>query len=211
MHYVPPQKSEIGDAAAVKQPVRAVWNRLVDKLAADFFIIDKLDEDTRTINVSFKTSPAAAYVDCGTTTRKFIGVDGQESVFTYKTADNARYQVARDDRVYLTDRNTSVTGHADIALEPENGETKISVSVRFNFSTMYEVSQLGRNAPMLRKLTQPASFTTKTPYVGPIITCRSNGEIEQRVLEYAHGGRLRDQRELKWHYREAAHTEELPS
>lgn len=189
MSYLGPVRQTIQNTATVKEPFDVVWSRLIEKLAGDFFVMNNADKASRIINLSFKANPAIRFVDCGTTKRVFVDKDGNDSVTTYETAGNARYSVNQGSKIYTNDRKTALSGRADIVVKAGKNETTVSVTAKYTFTTTYEVFNEKGKPIGIKKSTAPARFTTGSPYLGDVITCRSNGSVEKRILSHAMGKR----------------------
>lgn len=189
MSYLGPVRQKIQSSATVKEPFDVVWNRLIEKLAGDFFVMNNADKASRIINLSFKANPAIRFVDCGTTKRIFVDKNGNEAVTTYETASNARYSVNQGSKVYTNDRKTALSGRADIVVKAEGDQTTVSVTAKYTFTTTYEVFNEKGKPIGIKKSTAPARFTTASSYFGDVITCRSNGSVEKRILSHSLGKR----------------------
>lgn len=134
----PPTENLPENNVIIDQPFNSVWDKLVGKLSASFFVINNIDKESRLINISFNSNNPEKYVDCGVTERTFsFGKENRN--YSYKVAGNSSYKYAGKwgpyqnlPAIFNINRKTSLEGRINIYVAPVNkNETKVSVNIRY--------------------------------------------------------------------------------
>jgi hypothetical protein len=206
--YVPPSVSA-GQSTdvSVGEPFDAVWDRLVSRLAAGFFVINNIDKASRLINVSFSSDSPEKYVDCGRSTRQF-SFKGEERTYVYNVAQDSNYKVAGTWGPYNNlpsvaeiYRDVSVEGRINVYVAPRTQrETRVSANAKYVLRVTTNGSGTAYNAfgtPVqhfpVPSSSSDISFTTaeagsKNWGAGSAVervACRSTGALEETLLNMA--------------------------
>jgi len=206
--YIEPNKEEVKNEKIIDLSFDPIWDRIVAKLSASFFVINNIDKQSRLINLSFSSSSPEKYINCGETNREFSFRNENKS-YTYKVAENSYYKSAGKWGVYKNlpsvsevSRDTNLEGRINIYIAPvEKNRTRVAVNVRYIFSSSasginYGYNGFGNLALKTRVPPQELtsiSFNTKQPesknlgdHVNPVIvTCQSKGVLESELLGMA--------------------------
>ncbi len=191
MSHTSPKNYSINNSIEVKNDFDVVWDRLVKKLASDFFVINNIEKESRLINVSFSSSTPSQFIDCGKTNRTFTNLRGKQ-FYEYVTADSVNYAITFDKGgAYNAVRKTRLEGRSNVYVAPIRGGTTISVNTKYVWSIKIVYSDLLGRPAGTEEYTH--DFTTKQPLdqaetVKGIIyrlRCATNGNLENRILNYA--------------------------
>ncbi len=182
-NYVPPTEIRVINTKFVNKPFDSVWDALVKELSSDFFVINNIDKNSRLINISFTSQRPSEFVDCGTTSRTFKNVRGDQS-YTYKTADTTSFTAATPQgNVFNVRRSSRLEGRTNIYVAPENAGTNVTVNTKYIVSiTMVATALDGRPAATESFVFDPS---TKQAFSNGSITCAAVGAIEDRILRAA--------------------------
>ena len=184
--YTPPGEHKVTNSLAVKNPFNKVWKTLLHSLSGEFFIINNIEKDSGIINVSFSTDSPENYVDCGETTRTFSNARGKR-VYEYKTAGSSQYTVFMDPYLVDVSRNTALSGRANI-LVTEKGRSMTNVIVNAKYVLDIKTKGYLQSGKFIGGDTNSVTFTSKKPSKEILdkngIICRSNGLLEQQILDF---------------------------
>jgi len=109
--YVPPTDDGINieNTIILDEKFAVVWDRLVENLAREFFVINNISKESRIINVSYSIIEPEGVVDCGEIvqeTQSRNGLGGySRSTFTYKVGKYVKIPIQR---------NRDFSGYADV-------------------------------------------------------------------------------------------------
>jgi hypothetical protein len=209
VNYTKHEPKTISNEIIVNQPYSQVWDKLVRELSKSFYVINNIDKESRIINLSFSTQKPTDYVDCGQTQRTFKQGDKTEN-FDYNVADSSEYKFATPKQeapafsnFVIIRRNVSLEGRSNIYLAPlenDNAQTTVAVNTRYmlTLDTTGEEYAQHVNGNIFRRGSIPhanptvIAFNTNNPTEHDfgvdndgkvIVTCFSNGKLEQDVLQ----------------------------
>ena len=203
--YTLGSRSTVVNEATVDGSYGAVWDSLVRDLAKSFYVINNIDKESRIINVSFSSSDAEEYVDCGRTQRTFTDGGVTES-FNYAVAAKSTFKVAASRQEHPSMSNYSVfrresqlEGRANIYIAPvagDLGKTTVSVNARYVLSTKVRGEAFAKHVSgnILARGRSPDetyTYTFNTAGTGSLdagsgvtVTCFSKGKLEGEVLAF---------------------------
>lgn len=203
--YTDGNKPKISNEATVDGTYSAVWDTLVRDLAKSFYVINNIDKESRIINVSFNSSDADEYVDCGRSQRTFTEGDKVER-YDYPVAAKSTFKVAADRQEHPAFANYAVLtrepileGRANIYIAPVAGDpnrTTISVNSRYVLNIRVRGDAYARHISggiqsrgRIPEDTFTYTFNTggsasKDGGGGVTVTCFSKGKLESEVLAF---------------------------
>ena len=168
--------------AKINRPIDEVWDLLVKNFSNDFFVINKIEKQSRTINVSFSASRPSEYADCGLTRRTIRNNLGKRQ-FNYNTADNSKYTTIQDKELFNYVRTTSLSGRSNIYVEPIGKGTKVSVNTKYVI-TLKRIST-DRNNRLIGSSIEKINFTTRQRSTHLTVWyCVAKGNMEKQILDY---------------------------
>lgn len=198
-----PTPVEAENEVFVPIPFEQAWDRLVMKLATQFYVINNIDKASRLINVSFSGDRPELFVTGGTTTREFRRNDNVER-FTYDPAASSRYKTGWKWGEYKNlpatgtfYRETSLEGRANIYVAPDANGTRLTVNCRYVLTVKVTGTYVAEDAfgtPVesgaIPSSSATASFNTNapakvnwgTPAEPSWATFRSTGKFEKDIL-----------------------------
>ena len=165
----------VANTVTVNQPFDAVWDRLVERLATGFFVINNIDKSSRLINLSFSTNTPEEYVNCGRTQRHFE-FKGEKREYDYAVAADSEYKATGKwgaynhlTAVYDVSRNTDLEGRINVYVAPlSGGQTKVSVNTKYvltvstsGIATGYNVFGTQQQQQRVPGSSNTVSFTTQ--------------------------------------------------
>ena len=172
----------VNNRKVVRKPFRRVWDNYVRDLSKDFFVINNISKESRIINVSFSSNRPSQFVDCGRTSWKATHpVIGTRSG-SYNIADSStRFQTVNNALVRV-DRQTRLSGRANIYIAPDRGGTVLRVNVKYVLAIN---ARAVANTGQRESRNVNVDFSTSTPSTSGRFTCRTNGTLENRLLNLA--------------------------
>lgn len=206
-NYTKHEPKTISNEIIVNQPYSQVWDKLVRELSKSFYVINNIDKESRIINLSFSSQSPTDYVDCGQAHRSYKHGDKTEN-FDYNVADSSAYKYAtgaQDAFSYFVKmrRNASLEGRSNIYLAPlenDKNQTTVAVNTRYMLTLDATGEKYAQhvNGNIFSQGSIPhghptvISFNTNNPTEHDfgvdsdgkvIVTCFSNGKLEQDVLQ----------------------------
>lgn len=132
LNYSPPSEPKITNSTLADENFDIVWDRLVQRLSADFFVINNVEKASRIINVSFSVEQPNDYINCGHTSRSFTNPQGTQH-YNYAVADSSAYTtVHNNNRVaFNVNRATNLEGRVNVYVAPEGDKTRVTVNARY--------------------------------------------------------------------------------
>lgn len=186
LQYAKPDSKHVNNQIILNQDFDQVWDRLVRNLAADFFVINNIEKNSRIINVSFSTSRPMEFVSCGQSTRQFKNAYGTQT-FVYDPAQSTQFPFTNDFGVlFNANRKTYLEGRTNIYLAPEGENTVVSVNTKYLLKADIEYRNNGNQ--VVQRDSFVFDFSTKSAYEasnGDGVVCVATGELEQKLLDYA--------------------------
>lgn len=198
-------KSKIINEATIDGTYSAVWDALIRDLAKSFYVINNLDKESRIINVSFSSTDADEYVDCGRTQRTFAEGNKVDH-YDYGVAGKSTFKVAavrQEHPAFATyavfTREPTLEGRANIYIAPvagDPGKTIISVNARYILNIRVKGEAFARHISgnvQSRGRVPEENFTytfntggsaSKDAGSGVTVTCFSKGKLETEVLGF---------------------------
>ena len=182
---------EVENAVLIGRGFDPTWDILVKNLAAEFFVINNIDKESRIINVSFSTNDPGQFMNCGRSARSFTGGAGKSVSYNYAVTDDVEYYSADDQgRAWSVRRETELNGRANIYLAPEGENTRMTVNVRYIMNVdvaAYFLSAAGLPVGPPDRRDWSLVFETKNPLkaTGDDPACHSLGTLEQRIMQAA--------------------------
>ncbi len=201
IEYKAPTPVKVNNEIIVSKPYSLVWDKLVKELSNSSYTINKIDKESRVINLSFSTNKPSEYADCGRTHRTYV--QGYEiETYDFETADPSEFKVAtpkqpnKNYSYYVKIiRNTMLEGRTDIFIAPsekDSNSTTITVDARYVWTLkvngqVFAKHFLGKVNPeeRLPEETRTIIFTTNSPGKGTgkdITHCCSKGKLEGDIL-----------------------------
>ena len=182
LDYTAPEPRSITKGVLIDKSFDKVWDKLVEKLSSDFFVINNIEKESRIINVSFTTNTPEKYVTCGKTVRTLNDSDGITEV-SYDPAASSSYVGVNPNGVpFNIKRNTKMTGRVNIYVAPVGGKTKIAVNSKYLLKVTQSVIEYG--VPNSR--TEEIDLSTSSTYIGGNgFSCNATGELERAIIAYA--------------------------
>ena len=207
INYAPPQNfTTIQNEIIVSKPFEAVWDSFVRELAKGFYVVNKLDKQSRVVTLSFSTNTPEEYVDCGIITRTYSRGNHRRT-YKYQVASASAYIVAGSTGVNkklpqtaVFSRRLSLEGGVNIYVAPEDQNTRVSVNIRYFLTSKVEGTYTTENRYRRRiqsgtipaqtftsvfNTNQPVIVTMGTPQRPLEGTCQSLGRLEKDILQLA--------------------------
>lgn len=200
--YDPPNKKTVQNTAIIDSDFEKTWDKLVEKLATQYFVINNVSKESRIINVSFSTDDPTDYIDCGKTTRTFIpgAGAGNPETTTYEVASTGtQFKVALPNLQapgftipHLATRKSSLSGRTNIYVAPVGIRSKITVNTRYIYKNSanlvslingFSVNTPDRTISFNTGKTGTASWTENG--ISGTVECVSNGVIERDIINSA--------------------------
>lgn len=181
--YAPPEEKKVENSTVVNGDFDTVWDQLVKKLSADFFVINNIEKASRLINLSFSTNTPSDFIDCGESTRTLKNLRGEDKVF-YKSADSVQFNTTNNmGALVKVNRTTRLEGRTNIYVAPDSSKTNISVNTKYVLTvTMQAIDIYDR--PVGTEV-KSYDFSTTQPMKQDQVMCVSNGKIEQKIIDFA--------------------------
>jgi hypothetical protein len=202
-NYTKHDPKSVTNEIQVDQPYSQVWDKLVRELSKSFYVINNIDKESRIINISFSSQTPSDFVDCGEAHRTYKHGKEVEN-YDYNVVDSSTYKWAGGAQASFSffaniRRTASLEGRSNIYLAPlENDKSKTAVAVNTRYMLTIEVTgdtyaqhvngNIFSRGPIPHVPTTVISFNTNKPIEhdfgeGVILTCFSNGKLEQDVLQ----------------------------
>ena len=203
--YTDGTKTKITNETTVDGTYSAVWDTLVRDLAKSFYVINNIDKESRIINVSFNSTDADEYVDCGRSERTFAEGDKVER-YNYAVAAKSTFKVAAPRQEHPAFANYAVffrepilEGRANIYIAPVSGDpnrTTITVNTRYVLNIRVKGEAFAKHISggiqsrgRVPEDTYTYTFNTGTSASkdggnGVTVTCFSKGKLEAEVLAF---------------------------
>ena len=201
--YSEGSRTKVSNEATVDAGYSAVWDALVRDLAKSFYVINNIDKESRIINVSFTSSEAENYVDCGRTQRTFT--EGTlVNRYDYAVASKSTFKVAARQQEHPAFSNYAVfvrepilEGRANIYIAPYAGDanrTTITVNARYVLNIRVKGEAFAKHISgniHTRGRVPEENFTytfntssaaSKDAGNGVTVTCSSKGRLENEIL-----------------------------
>ena len=183
---------KVGNEVLSGMPFDRTWDRLVERLSQDFFVINNIDKQSRLINISFSSNDPGQYIDCGRVARTFKTPSGKKEHYDYAVAGGATYKEGRgfdynrmhDVIAHVTNR-TNVEGRINIYIAPKGRtNTKVSVNTRYIFTVQKRghIDYGSYSIPITGDLIKVAFNTNEPSDDATIPVCFSKGVIEEKIL-----------------------------
>lgn len=179
----------------IQQPFEAVWDRMVKNLATDFFVINNIDKSSRLLNVSFSTSNAQEYVDCGRFVGSWTAGKSRREDYDFPLVSSSRHIIANAVGMFEVRRNVRTEGRSNIYIAPEGANTNVTVNVKYIISVTKKIQQQAWSLHTGELIPHPDTFphtereiwdlTTNSPRVGQEPECYATGGLEKKILSYA--------------------------
>lgn len=192
--YTPPGKQSVSTEKLIGKPFSEAWDSYVSKLSEDFFVINNISKESRIINVSISANTPSDYVDCGQTARTLEHPRGNKS-FNYVVADSSTFEHAVEgtNLVDQVVRDTDIQGRVNVFMAPQGKQTLLRVNVKYVWTAKISISGMRTTGglfasvvPYHRTDSVSLGFSStkdgKKHSGGEIITCRSKGILEDRLL-----------------------------
>ncbi len=192
--YTPPGEQSVSTEKLIEKPFSKVWDSYVSKLSEDFFVINNISKESRIINVSISANTPSDYIDCGQTARTLEHPRGNKN-FNYMVADSSSFEHAVEgtNLVDQVVRDTEVQGRVNIFMAPQGDQTLLRVNIKYVWTAKISVSGMRTTGglfasiiPYHRNDSVSLGFSStkmgKKHSGGEIITCRSKGVLENRLL-----------------------------
>ncbi len=207
-NYSKGDRTPVTNEVTVNAPYNRVWDVLVRDLAKSFYVINNIDKESRIINVSFTSTEAAEFVDCGRTSRTYAEGSAVER-YDYEVASRSTYKVAagRQEHPSMTNyavmsRDPTLEGRSNIYVAPlasDPSKTTVSVNTRYVITLKikgdaYAKHVSGAIHPRGRVPEDSSVLTFNTNTVAtreqsgfPSIVCFAKGKLEADVLSIVKG------------------------
>lgn len=181
--YAPPEEKKVENSTVVNGDFDTVWDQLVKKLSADFFVINNIEKASRLINLSFSTNTPSDFIDCGESTRTLKNLRGEDKVF-YKSADSAQFDTTNNlGHMFRINRTTRLEGRTNIYVAPETSGTNVSVNTKYVLTVSMQATDISNR--QVGSDIKTYDFSTTQPMKKDEVMCVSNGKIEQKIIDFA--------------------------
>jgi hypothetical protein len=181
-NYQAPSEIRVENERTLPISFEQAWDLYVAELSKSFFVINNISKESRIINVSFQTTTPSQFIDCGMSTRTSKHPATGEQRFVYPTADSSTYNAGVDGTNYLmtVNRTANLEGRINIYMAPDDNRTLLRVNARYVWDVnVTQVSNMGQVSP---NYNSTISFGSVEAGRDTEITCRSNGNLEQKLL-----------------------------
>ncbi|NRB37759.1 MAG: hypothetical protein HRU20_04735 [Pseudomonadales bacterium] len=182
-NYIQPVGPSIEYQSFVDTELFTVWNSMVKTLTAAGYTVKKLDKESGTMSLVFKSNKPGEFVDCGQRT-----LAGNEEYkirsLTFNPADSALYSTLDDDEnLQNVVRSSNLKARASVFLAAHDDGTNIRINVN------YDVYGRTKYYDKDNRFTDSTKFryrlSTTDAYEGKNYVCVSRGVIEQQILDAA--------------------------
>ena len=182
-NYVEPQPQEIAYQNFIEKESFTVWDSMVKKLSAAGFNVRKLDKNSGTMNLVYKSKKPGEFVDCGIYTTEAYEERKIRSL-SYNPADSALFSnIDDDDNIVNVVRSSDLEAKASIFLAPNDDGTNVRINVK------YDIKGRTKYYDQDNKFSESKKFTYKLSSNGGFdngnISCVSKGVIERQILDAA--------------------------
>ncbi|MEC5398196.1 hypothetical protein [Uliginosibacterium sp. H1] len=207
-NYSKGDRTPVTNEVTVNAPYSRVWDMLVRDLAKSFYVINNIDKESRIINVSFTSTEAAEFVDCGRTSRTYTEGPNVER-FDYEVASRSTYKVAatRQEHLSMTNyavmsRDPTLEGRSNIYVAPsatDSSKTTVSVNTRYVMTMKTKgdayakhISGAIHSRGRVPEDSSVITFNTNTVATreepnSPAMVCFAKGKLESDVLSIVKG------------------------
>jgi hypothetical protein len=185
--YTPPTEAQsaVENSVVINRPMDQVWRQLVARLSGEFFVINNIDRSSGLINVSYSGDPEIV-LDCGTVTSSVTNARGARTYNFPGARARAQYETLTNGILLGVERRIALEGRANILVMSEaRGGTRVTANVRYVVTAEWRYTALDGRRDDRR---ETVSFNTGTSATIPGTagtTCRSNGEMERRIIRLA--------------------------
>ena len=192
--YTPPGEQDVSTEKLIEKPFLEVWDSYVSKLTEDFFVINNISKESRIINVSISANTPSDYIDCGRTARTLKHPSGNKN-FNYIVADSSSFEQAVEGSNFVDHvvRDTDVQGRVNIFMAPQGTQTLLRVNVKYVWTNKVSVSGTRITGGLFSSVipynwSDTVSLGLSSTEIGrknsggEVITCRSKGVLESRLL-----------------------------
>lgn len=193
--YRQPGTYDVTTERMLNIPFTSVWDLYVAELSESFFVINNISKESRIINVSFSSNRPSEFIDCGHTTRTSNHPATGKQTYSYKTADDATYNmgISGTNVLWTIRRNTKLEGRINIYMAPKGNQTQLRVNARFawtnNMSGSSNIGGVWSDQDSMDFSSKEVAESTDAAGnfsggVGGMISwsCRSRGTLEHRLL-----------------------------
>lgn len=186
--WEPPGSHSIDNEKLINSSFDDTWDRLIQNLAKDFFVINNVEKNSRILNVSISTTEPFKFIDCGVATRVFNAGGGQKETVVYPSAGPADYRVPTD-TIYpaKVQRRTELEGRVNIYVAPKGTQTLVTVNSKYVLiintiaQRYYNFNWHNFTLPPVKKILSSSapSLSDEGWY------CVSNGVLEMKIIALA--------------------------
>jgi len=194
---IPAIDYKINKSKTVSLSFGEAWDNAVQALSSTFYTINNIEKNSRIINVSFRLSDPAKYIDCGIS-KRVITYNEKANIFEYETAGSNEHDTLWETKEGYSiwsevNRDNSVTGAANIYFTPLS-ESKTSITININYLLKTKLSGKNYSYRNGGEYLFDSNFsdvieteiTTNRPSMfggnNPEVVCKSNQTLEKQLL-----------------------------
>ena len=171
---------KIESTIAVNESKEKVWNKLVQGIGANFFVINNMDKQSGFINVSYSGDPEK-YVEGGDLHFDFSNLRGKRNYDFPATQAYAQYETMINGSLCAITRKMELDGRMNILIgEIDSSHTSVSVNTRYVLTMNLTGTDVeGHNLqPYQETITFNTGHSGKSSGGGEYY---SNGEFERSI------------------------------
>ena len=181
--YKPPeQMPRIENKITVNENKEKVWNKLVQGIGTNFFVINNMDKQSGFINVSYSGDPEK-YVEGGELHFEFSNLRGERKYDFPATKAYAQYEQMINGSLCALTRTMDLDGRMNVLInEIDSSHTSVSVNTRYILTmNITGTDVMGHSLqPYQQTITFNTGQSGKSAGGGVYY---SNGEFERAILD----------------------------
>ena len=171
----------------IDKPFYDVWERTVQNLGKQSFVIDNLDESSGLINITYSGDPEK-FIDCGNITSYVNDKQGKHTYDFPGAKAEATYEIVNGGVLFYVDRKMSVEARTGLVFKVINPH-QVKVTANTLYLVQKVVTAKRKDNNFTQRWSDSISFSTRgassfrNDFNSAASTvCKPNGELERELL-----------------------------
>lgn len=194
--YTPPEQVQIKTTKTVNQSFNETWQNIIENLTENSFVINNMSKDSGFLNISYSTSNADPYLNCGMLKGSYKDAPAApEHFYTFNNIAAPIEYLASTESIFTPPafeikELKKLNGRINIYVkELDQNKSRIKTNVKYvldidTYRRFYFKHE--RHKKEYEKVnSETISFSSRDVGKGLKRTCVSTGYTEQQMLDYA--------------------------
>jgi hypothetical protein len=186
VEYTPPKLGTAKQEPVVVAGSRdQVWQKLINNLSQNFFVINNMDKASGFINVSYSGDPEK-FIDCGTIYSFVKNVSGERTYLFSGSVPFKQYEIMEKGQLYAVSRKMNLEGRINVLLESQSSnQTRVSTKARYIVTKNTSIQQIGgpsANFEQVLNFDSGNSAAFPPSGNGSSASCVATGQLEHEII-----------------------------